>query len=117
MNEIIKYPLSIAVFGQAFTYECQNSFMDREKYMNNEDRFWLAREGKLTEVANSGGFCLNDSEANLDKESGRAKMLQDWHITEHSGHGKWEIDQKSATEFETVASHELNTKRLEVDFA
>ena len=58
MNEIIKYPLSIAVFGQAFTYDFEDSFMDRDKYMSNEDEFWLARESKSVEVASSGGLCL-----------------------------------------------------------
>ena len=61
--------------------------MDREKYMHNEDRFWLARESKLIEVANSAGLCLGDAKTILDKEQGRAKMLMDWNIAEHSGYG------------------------------
>ena len=32
--------------------------MDRDKYMSNEDRFWLARESKLVEAASSGGLSL-----------------------------------------------------------
>ena len=66
--------------------------MDKVKYMNNEDKFWLARQSKLVEVANSAGLCLNDAQANLNRDHGREKMLQDWHITEHTGYGKWEID-------------------------
>ena len=41
-------------------------------------------------------------------------MLKDWQIGEsgHSGYGKWQIEQKSATEFESVTSHTLNQKVL-----
>ena len=40
-------------------------------------------------------------------------MLEDWNITEqHSGYGKWQVDQKSAQEFETIASHLMNEKCL-----
>ena len=40
-------------------------------------------------------------------------MLEDWNITDkHSAFGKWQVDQKSTTEFETIASHEMNEKCL-----
>ena len=46
-------------------------------------------------------------------------MLKDWNIGAdgHSGYGKWQIDQKSASEFETVASHCPNVKFLSLPLA
>ena len=67
VNEIVKYPLSIAVFGQAFTYECGNSFMDRGKYCDNEDRFWLGKETNMVTVGNSAGICIDGSQEGLTK--------------------------------------------------
>ena len=39
--------------------------MDKEKYMNNEDRFWLARESNQVLIANSAGICIDGSQEQL----------------------------------------------------
>ena len=86
--------------------------------MRNEDRFWLGREDTSLVLATSAGFTdsVTGQYLESDRELAKKKMLRDWNIgTEgHSGYGKWQIDMKSATEFEVVASHALNVKSLEL---
>ena len=40
IDEIQNYPFSVAIFGQAFTYEMWESFTNEEKFIQNEDLFW-----------------------------------------------------------------------------
>jgi hypothetical protein len=101
VHEICKYPMSVAIFGQAFTYECWESYTDAETVQNNEDHFWLNIESPLVELATSAGLneCLesvdgeiNVAEASKDSKKGLAKMKNDWNIQDHGKYGLWEID-------------------------
>lgn len=40
LNEIRNYPISTAIFGQAFSWEDQNTFTNRAKFEDNENKFW-----------------------------------------------------------------------------
>jgi len=43
-------------------------------------------------------------------------MIKDWHVEgEVGGYGNWAIEQKSSSEFETVASHSENFKYISID--
>ena len=56
VDEIQKYPFSVAIFGQAFAYECWDSFTERETVQANKDRFWLGLEDNKVVLATSAGF-------------------------------------------------------------
>lgn len=73
-------------------------------------------------LATSAGFTDKVTGQSLetnDKKAAKDKMLRDWQIGAdgHSGYGKWQIDQLSASEFETVASHTLNKKTLKLSLS
>ena len=46
-------------------------------------------------------------------------MLRDWQIGSegHTGYGLWQIEQVSTSEFETVASHQLNVKTIRLELS
>ena len=56
VNEIQNYPFSVAIFGQAFVYECWESFTEREAVQRNEDQFWLGLKTSSVVLATSAGF-------------------------------------------------------------
>jgi mannosyl-glycoprotein endo-beta-N-acetylglucosaminidase len=40
LEEIHNFPFSVAIFGQAFTWECEAGFLDQHKWQINEEKFW-----------------------------------------------------------------------------
>lgn len=94
VREILKFSFSVAVFGQAFAYECGASFTEREIVQSNEDRFWLGLSDTRVVLATSAGFTdkiIGHELEIVDKSKAKEKMLNDWNIgaSGHSGYGKW----------------------------
>jgi hypothetical protein len=40
LKVIHNYPFSVAIFGQAFTWEKDDSFLNYETFFANENKFW-----------------------------------------------------------------------------
>ena len=71
----------MAIFGQAFAYQCWNSFTEREAVQSNNDRFWLGLDDSNVILATSAGFTDKVTGQSLetnDKKAAKEKMLRDW---------------------------------------
>ena len=44
LEEIHNYPFSVAIFGQAFTWEMENGFLNQENWQVKEEKFWYGIE-------------------------------------------------------------------------
>ena len=94
LDKIRQYPFSIAIFGQAFTYEKWDSFAELQKFIRNEDLFWHGIERKKIDLL---------------KYTTLEEYMGCWNIKEQGGYGKWEVKQEESG-FVAVASHQLNQK-------
>jgi mannosyl-glycoprotein endo-beta-N-acetylglucosaminidase len=93
--ELIRnFPFSIAIFGQAFTYEKWDSHALWEKFVRNEDLFWHGIERKTENLLDF------DSIEDYNKA---------WNIPKHGEYGLWSVN-KEPSGIEVVASHAPNQK-------
>ena len=111
ISEILKYPFSIALFGQALWYEQYQGCTDLNIFHINEDLFWRGRNLKL--LADSSGklYSRPDQPKILSKKD---KFLKDWNLNGDLD-ADWKIIDKGGDAFSTVSCYKWCTKFLVID--
>ena len=89
----------MAIFGQAFTWECYKGYLDFETFTKNEDKFWY-------------GIFREDQRQMLEYST-VDEYKKVWHIAEHGQYGQWSINKTGSGDLECIASHDFNKKMAE----
>lgn len=76
VDEILKFPFSIALFGQEFWYENLGGHRDPRIFQLNEDMFWKGKDYRCVADSNGKRFLSGET---LDEERARRhwKMKED----------------------------------------
>eukprot|EP00347_Sterkiella_histriomuscorum_P019439 403341624 len=87
-NEIVKYPFSIALFGQAYWYENHDGFQDSSIFNLNEEIFWRGKEMKLIADSTGKKYKISQDDSGIICDE---KICKDWNM--EIADNKWKIVQ------------------------